>query len=256
MKQTENMRAHNIDKFAVIILAAGQGTRMKSDLPKAMHLLNGRPLIDYVVAGVEKNNDRVVVVKAFDNNLVSDYLKDRVEYAVQKEILGTGHAVMSAENLVNGSVDHVIVLYGDMPFITQESIAQLKEKHLQRDNTITLMTTVLPDFNDWRSAFYSFGRIIRGFDGHIIKIVEKKDASVDELKIREVNPSYFCFKADWLWKNLKKLDNKNANQEYYLTDLLKLAIDNGEKISSIEIDPREAVGINNQEDLVKAESII
>lgn len=245
----------NSNSFAIVILAAGKGTRMKSDLPKVMHLLNDRPLIDYVVSSVEKNGDRVLVVKSSDSDLVSDYLQDRVEYVVQSEILGTGHAVMMAENLINGSVDHVIVLYGDMPFITTESVNKLKAKHLEKDNTITLMTVNLPDFEDWRECFYSFGRIIRREDGHIARIVEKKDASEEELKIKEVNPSYFCFKASWLWDNLKKLKIDNAQSEYYLTDLLKMAIDSEENISSINIDPKEALGINSQNDLDKAKSL-
>lgn len=244
------MSLNSLDKFAIVILAAGKGARMKSNLPKVMHLLKDKPLIDYVVKSVENKNDRIVVVKATDNDLVKDFLQNRVKYAIQDKQLGTGHAVMSAEKLINGYVDHIVVLYGDMPFITGKSIDRLKLKHLEKGNTMTLMTTIVPDFNDWRDGFYSFGRIVRRADGHIAKIIEKKDATEQELAIKEVNPSYLCFKADWLWENLKKLKNNNSQGEYYLTDLLKMAIDSGKKISSIDINYKEALGVNNKNDLM------
>ena len=250
------MSLTSLNNFAAIILAAGKGTRMDSNLPKVMHELDGKPLLDYVVNSVEGICDRVVVIISADNNgYVSEFLGNRVEYAVQQKQLGTGHAVMPAENLLKEKVGHVIVLYGDMPFITKASIERLMKKHLDKDNTITLMTAVLSDFASWRKPFYSFGRIVRREDGHIAKILEMKDASKEELEIKEINPSYFCFKADWLWENLKKLDNNNASEEYYLTDLVKKAIDDGEKISSIEINPKETLGVNSQADLKAAQVI-
>lgn len=239
-------------EVAVVILAAGQGTRMKSALPKVMHELNGRPLVDYVVASAQKLGVKPVVVVSADNNLAREFLGERADFVVQEKQKGTGHAVASAENFLKDKAGNIIVLYGDMPFISDESLAKLLKRHLERGNTITMMTAVLHDFNDWRAPFCGFGRVVRGADGHIAKIVEKKDASAAELEIKEINPSYFCFKADWLWKNLKELKNENAQGEYYLTDLVKNAIEQGEKISSIEIDPKEAMGVNSQEDLKNA----
>lgn len=254
------------DKIGVVILAAGQGTRMKSELPKVMHKLAGRPMIDYVVAAVEsaghhtKNFSVVagikpVVVVSPTNHLAREFLGARVDYAIQEKQLGTGHAVACAEKILNGFVDHVMVFYGDHPYLKSESIKRLMKRHVERGNTVTLMTAVVPDFEGWRAPFYDFGRVIRGANGHVAEIVERKDANEEELKTKEINPSYFCFKADWLWKNLKELKNNNAQKEYYLTDLVKQAIDAGEKISSIEIEPAEALGVNSQDDLKLAHDI-
>ncbi|MDD2758018.1 MAG: NTP transferase domain-containing protein [Patescibacteria group bacterium] len=240
------------NKIGVVILAAGKGKRMQSELPKVMHLLHDRPLIDYVVASVEKLKIRPVVVVPDDSDLVREFLGKRARYAVQTERLGTGHAVAMAEKSLKGKVDCVLVLYGDMPFITAVSLKKIIDEHTAKGNTLTLMTAKLPDFQDWRGQFYDFGRIIRDVNDDVIKIVEKKDASPKELNVKEVNTACFCFKAGWLWSNLKKLKNTNAAGEYYLTDLVKFAFDAGAKLSAVDINPREAVGVNTKEHLEKA----
>ena len=244
-----SMKNKNI---GVVILAAGEGSRMKSDLPKVMHELNGKPLVAHVVETVEKLqlNIKPVVIVNPNHTLVQDYLGDRVEYIVQDEQLGTGHATMQAEKILKDIVDTVIVLYGDMPFLTADSVKRLADRHLERENTVTMMTITVPDFEGIYKPFYSFSRVIRGGDGnHIQRIVENKDATEEELKIKELNPCYFCFSADWLWKKLKQVNNNNVQKEYYLPDVVKMAIDDGEKISSIDANYTEALGINTKEDL-------
>ncbi len=245
------------DKIGVVILAAGKGKRMQSDRLKVMHEINGTPLVDFVVKAVERAGFSLkpVVIVCPDNPAVQNYLGDRADYVVQTEQLGTGHAVSMAESLFKDRAEQVIVLYGDMPFITTESIKKLAERQLERDNTLTMMTAIVPDFEDWRKNLMDYGRIIRGENGHIVKIVEKKDATPEELTAKEVNPSFFCFKADWLWENLKNLKNNNAQGEYYLTDLVKVAFDKKVKMSSIEIDSKEALGINTKEHLEIAQNI-
>ena len=196
--------SEKLTKVGIVILAAGKGTRMKSDKLKVMHDLKGSPLIEHVVKCAEalKLDQKPVVVVCADNHAVEEYLVDRAEYVVQKEQLGTGHAVLAAEAKINGFANDVVVLYGDMPFITPESIKKLLEKHREKHNVLTLMTVTVPDFLDWRAQFYDFGRIKRDpVTGHVIGIVEKKDASPEELEIKEVNTSFFCFNANWLWKN-------------------------------------------------------
>jgi len=249
--------SHNqFENVGAIILAAGQGKRMKSGLPKVLHQMKGHPMIDYPVSAVESLGLRPTIVVSNDNkDVIRKVLGSRADYAVQERQLGTGNAVASAEILLEGKVGHVVILYGDHPYLTGTSLEKLIDKHLERGNTITMMTATPPDFDGWRAAFNNFGRISRGEDGRIIKIVERKDASTDELKIKEINPSYFCFKADWLWKNLKNLKNDNAQQEYYLTDLVEHAISDGQKISSIEIEPKEALGVNSSDDLRAAEDL-
>lgn len=243
------------EKIGVIILAAGKGKRMQSELPKVMHLLRDYPLIDYVVRAVESLKIKPVVVVPDDSDLVRNFLQNRADYAVQDERLGTGHAVSIAEKLLAGNVDHVVVLYGDMPFISFGSIKNLIDEHVSRGNTLTLMTVKTPDFSDWRAQFYDFGRIVRDENNNITKIVEKKDASPKESNIKEVNTAFFCFKSDWLWNNLKKIKNSNAAGEYYLTDLVKIAFDTNERLSSVEIHPLEAIGVNTKEHLEKAQKI-
>ncbi len=252
------MSLSNQNKVGVVILAAGKGKRMQSDKLKVMHELNGKPLIDYVIDAVEKSeiDGKPVVVVCAEDPAVQDFLGTRAEYVIQKERLGTGHAVSIAEEKLKGGVDTIVVLYGDMPFIKPESISKLVERHLERGNKITLMTAKVEDFNDWRAVLCDYGRIVRGGEGnHIVKIVEKKDATPEELEIREINPAFFCFNAEWLWKNLKLLKNNNAQDEYYLTDLVGLAFQEGQKLSSVDIDPKEAIGINTKEQLEKAQTI-
>jgi bifunctional UDP-N-acetylglucosamine pyrophosphorylase / glucosamine-1-phosphate N-acetyltransferase len=238
-------------KTGAVILAAGKGTRMKSDLPKVMHLLNNKPLVEHVVESVEgsKYISKPVVVVSEDNTLVQDHLEDRVKYAIQAEQLGTAHAVGSAREVLEGKVDHVVVLYGDMPFITSDSIDRLVEKHLETKSKMSSLVATTPDFEDWRSAFKTFGRVKRDNNGDIERIIESKDASEEELKIKDLSTCYFCFDSDWLWENLKKIKTENVQAEYYLTDLVELAIGQGHKICSVEIDTKEVIGINTKDDL-------
>lgn len=245
-------------KIGAVILAAGKGTRMKNDKLKVMHELRGRPLVDHVVSAVEKLgwSEKPVIVVCQEDTAVQDYLGSRARYVVQEKQLGTGQAVAVAESILKDKVDHIAVLYGDMPFITSASIKRLADHHLENGDALTLMTTVVADFSEWRKNLFEYGRIIRGKSGEIIKIVEKKDATPEQLEIREVNPGYFCFQADWLWKNLKKLKNDNAQGEYYLTDLVKLAFKQQVKMSFVEIDPKEAIGINTLENLQIANQIL
>lgn len=247
-----------MDNVGVVILAAGDGKRMNSVLPKMMHELKGKPLVEHVVEHVESLGffRKPVIVVSAKHTMVQDYLKDRAEYVVQSEQLGTGHAVSVAESLLRDTVEHVVVLYGDMPFVSTHSIGRLIDRHLERENVITLLTFMVPHFKGVYQSFYNFGRVVRrNTDGHIEKIVEKKDASESELEILELNPSFFCFNTSWLWDNLKKVKSNNAQKEYYLTDLIGMGIEEGVQISSISIEPREAVGINTAEDLEVAKGL-
>lgn len=234
----------------VIILAAGKGTRMNSDLPKVLTSLNGRPMITYLLDSVSKlgNEFSITLVVSPDNiNIMKEALKEYdVKYAVQKQQLGTGHAVLSAKEEVNKDADKVIVLYGDHPFIKTESIKELNDNHKKG---ISLMSVKLEDFSDWRKNFYHWGRLVRDDEGRLKGIVEYKDASDEQREITEVNPAIFCLSSKWLWDNIYKLKNENKQGEYYLTDLIKLAFEGGQNIESTPISAQEGAGINSQEEL-------
>lgn len=246
------------DNIKIVILAAGHGKRMKSELPKVLTLLRGKPLVTYVLEAVKKSDidDRPVVVVGQQKELVMKTLGDDYEFVVQTEQLGTGHAVLTTQKILENKADHIVVLYGDHPFITSETIRKLVAKHLASSTKLTMATVDLPDFADWRAIFYTnFSRIIRDNDGNITKDVQFKDANNEEKNETEVNPCYFCFESNWLWKNLKSLKTDNTQKEYYLTDLVKIAMQEKIKIESINIDPHEALGVNSKEELGVLENI-
>ena len=247
------------EKIRVIILAGGKGNRMRSELPKVLTKLRGESMIKHLLSSVQTSgvDARPLIVVGYGKEAVMNELGDKYDYATQSEQLGTGHAVAVAERILKNKADHVVVLYGDHPFVSSETIKKLVEKHLDSGGKITMATVKLPDFEDWRNVFYAnFSRIIRDAKGNITKDVQFKDANIEEKKVTEVNPCYFCFKADWLWEKLKTLNTNNAQKEYYLTDLVKIAMQEKTKIESINIEPREALGVNSKEELEILEKMI
>ncbi|MFA5131554.1 MAG: NTP transferase domain-containing protein [Patescibacteria group bacterium] len=244
----------------IIILAAGKGTRMNSDLPKVLAPLNNRPMIKYLldsvkVSGVDAHP--IVVVSPDNKDIIREELKGyNVEYVIQEKQLGTGHAVASTENALShndSKPETLIVLFGDQPFVKAKSIKDFANLH---PTALTIMPTNLPDFNEWRQNFYHLGRIVRGADGQVEKITEFKDASDEEKQISEINVGFMCFNTEWLFKNLSNLDNNNNKQEYYLTSLVNIAFAQGFAIDTYNIEPHEAMGINSLEELNIAENLI
>ncbi len=244
-------------KTDIVILAAGHGKRMQSDIPKVLTLLRGKALIHHLLESVEKSGvcERPVIVVGKGREQVIEALGDGYRYAVQTEQLGTGHAVLSTESILKNNGDHVMVLYGDMPHLSFETIKNISETQKKSNGVMTMATVSLSDFDEWRKGFYDFSRVIRDENGKIIRTVEKKDAKEHELKISEVNPCYLCIKNDWLWDHLKQLKNANAQGEYYLTDLIGMAVKENAGISSVSIDPKEALGVNTKENLEVLESL-
>jgi bifunctional UDP-N-acetylglucosamine pyrophosphorylase/glucosamine-1-phosphate N-acetyltransferase len=241
----------------VVILAAGKGERMGCvDTPKVMLPFLEKPIIEYVVEAAKKSgiDKKPILVVGFCGQKVKDYFGDTCLYTEQTEQKGTGHAVLCAKEAA-GDAENILVLNGDHPLTNAETIKKLAELHKDSGATLTFLTAVVPDFERWRKIFDGFGRVLRNGKGELVKIVERKDASEIEQKITECNPTFYCFKSDWLWPHLTLLKNENAQGEYYLTDLLEMAIKEKVKISHGSISPEECVGINTPEELKQAEEI-
>ena len=242
----------------IVVLAAGKGRRMGRNIPKVLIPLSGKPIIEYLVESIKQSAvcDKPVVIVAPDNKDSIEQALNGCDYVMQEKQLGTGHAVACTKDFLQNEANNILVLYGDMPFISGETIKKLSQTHLEEEKVLTMATVKISNLNNWAGVFRDFGRIIRGENGQIRKIVEKKDATKGELEIKEINPSYFCFQASWLWQNINGLKNNNQQKEYYLTDLVQMAIDQGEKIASIEIEPHECLGINTPEQLQLAKKLL
>jgi bifunctional UDP-N-acetylglucosamine pyrophosphorylase/glucosamine-1-phosphate N-acetyltransferase len=234
----------------ILILAAGQSTRMNG-VPKMLMDVGGTPMLVRVVeaataSGIDRHPLVVVGVHA---DAIRAALDARCDYVVQEEQRGTGHAVQCAELALRGKADAVLVLYGDNCMIQPNTTRLLAETCEKTGAAITMLTTTVLDFEEWRQPFADFGRVVRNADGAIMKSVEKKDATSEELAIRELNPSFYCFNAAWLWENLKKVQPHNAQGEYYLTDLVQIAIAEGAKVEAIPVAAQEVIGVNTKEQL-------
>ena len=246
------------EKTQIIILAAGQGKRMgNATLPKVLTLFKGKPFINHLLESIKDSGvcDKPAIVIGQKADQIKEALGSDYIYIHQSEQLGTGHAVMVTKDKLEGQTENVMVLYGDHPLVSAETIKNIVEAHATSKAVMTMATTTVSDFNDWRQSFIGFGRIVRDQNNKLEKIVEKKDATPEELEIKEVNPSYFCFKTGWLWQNLDKLKNNNAQAEYYLTDLVGLAVEQGQQITTVEIGLKEALGVNTSEQLELLEKL-
>jgi len=246
------------NKIHIIILAAGKGTRMNStELPKVLTLYQDKPMIKHLLSSVEDSTvcETPVIVVGYKAEMVKEALGNNYTYVTQVEQLGTGHAVMTAESALKNIAENIMVLYGDHPTISAETISNIAKVHQENNGVLTMATVKVDDFDDWRNSFYDYGRIIRDGNGDVSEIIEKKDATDEQREILEVNPGYYCFKADWLWENLHVLKNENSQHEYYLTDLVKLAVEGGHKIYTVEIDPKQALGVNTVEQLELIENL-
>ena len=231
---------------SAIVLAAGKGTRMKSSLCKVMHPVLNKPMIGHIIAALRAAEvDRIIVVVGHGANSVKEYLQDDVEYALQEPQLGTGHAVMQAKALAEEDGDTIIV-NGDGPCIQKETI--LKAFAANQNYACTVLTSVLADGE-------RYGRIVRNRDGMVEKIVEAKDCSAEELAIKEINTGIFCFKTSKLFDGLKEITTNNAQNEYYLTDLVEIFHKHNEKVNAMIVDDaEETMGVNDRVDLAKANS--
>lgn len=247
------------DNIQIIVLAAGHGKRMQNnELPKVLIPLHGKPLIQWLLEAIKQSGvcDTPAIIIGQKAEMVQQALGSDYMYVLQTEQLGTGHAVLAARSQLENSANHIMVLYGDHPSVTSKMIQNVARTHKNSQAVLTMATVTVDDFNDWRQSFHDYGRIIRDPDGKVTGIIERKDTTPNQQEIKEVNPGYYCFNADWLWKNLDQLRNENTQQEYYLTDLVAIACRQGNLISTVAIDPREALGVNTPEQLRLVEQVL
>ncbi len=237
-------------KISTIILAAGQGTRMVSALPKVLHKLNGRELVRYSIETARSvGSDKPVLIVSPNAELIRATVGEQALYAVQEKQLGTANAVMAAQPLLEGKADLVLVINADMPLLTASTLAALIET--QKSNPGPLTMAIIISDNP-----RGFGRVIRSGDGKVQRIVEEAQATHEQLKIHELNVGAYCFSGAWLWNALKEI-KLSPRGEYYLTDIVEIAGKAGESIASITLDDEdEAMGINNRKHLAEAEAVM
>ena len=242
-------------KLAVILLAAGQGTRMKSKTQKILHEVGGKPMVMHIFEAANTVADVppvLVVGKGADG--VQTLIGSRAQYAIQSEQMGTGHATMMAESLIKGQADQVIVTYGDMPLLKADTLSRLA-KAQAKTGTPVVMLSIMGDFTS------TFGRVVRDRNGYVTEIVEVAEARLrpntqDLLAIRELNVGVYCFDGAWLWENIHKLPLRQARsgQEYYLTDMIELAVQQDRRVEAIVTnDVDESLGAGTRAELVTVE---
>lgn len=234
-----------------IILAAGEGTRMKSSLPKVMHRAAGAPLARWVLEAAKPViSGKCILVYGSGGDMVMDYFGDEVNYALQNVRLGSGHAVMCAAEHLEGREGYVMILAGDMPLITTETLENLKNTAVSQNLDAVILSSIAPDPT-------GYGRIIRDAAGNVTKIVEEKDADTEQKKIREVNSSVYCIKIPVLLDCLSRIKPVNAQGEYYLTDCIELVSAAGGRMQAvITPDANECAGVNNRVQLAQVSKIL
>ncbi|NTU54842.1 MAG: bifunctional UDP-N-acetylglucosamine diphosphorylase/glucosamine-1-phosphate N-acetyltransferase GlmU [Anaerolineales bacterium] len=236
-------------KITAVLLAAGQGTRMKSDLPKVLHPLCGKPMLWHVLEALkEVTTEPPVVVIGHGAEAVTKYLGDSARTVLQEPQLGTGHAAMQAESLLKGRTDMVIVTYADMPLLGGETFKQLVETQRLNSGPLSLLTVRADDPR-------GFGRIVRKPDGTVEAIVEEYVATTEQRQIKELNVGAYCFNAEWLWDALKRIEKNPKKGEYYLTDIVEIAVKDGLPVQAVMHDDFvETIGINTRVHLGEAEA--
>ncbi len=232
-----------------IILAAGKGTRMKSELAKVLHHLSGKPMLSYVVeAAKAAGSQDISVIIGYQADAVRERFRDgALTFIEQFEQLGTGHAVLQAREKFHLYTGTVLILCGDVPLLQAATLRSLVDCHRRHKAAVTVLTTLLPDPT-------GYGRIIKGPTGKVRKIVEEKDATEVEKKIKEINTGIYCTESRFLFDALGKIGNNNAQKEYYLTDIIAIANENGDEVGSLAaFDSREVMGINTLQELAAAD---
>ncbi len=233
-----------------LVLAAGQGKRIKSDLPKVLHKVCGKEMLKHVIDSIRRSGiDDIDVIIGKGAELVKERTSDKnVSYSLQAEQLGTGHAVKCTEEFLRGKKGVVAVFSGDTPLIKQSTIERLFNDHIENKNASTVLTAIVDDPT-------GYGRIVRE-KNEVLKIVEHKDCTEEELKINEMNSGIYCFDIELLVDALDKLNNDNEQGEYYLTDVIEILKSKNEIVGAVITDYEETIGVNSRAQLAQAEEIL
>ena len=248
-----------MDKLKSLILAAGKGTRMASDLPKVLHKVCDKPMVLYAInAAADAGAVESCVIIGYKGSLVkrevetymkTGDIKEPVTFVEQKEQLGTGHAVKCAADFI-GTEGNIMILCGDTPLITGATLKKLYDTHVKSGNGVTVLSAILPDAT-------GYGRIIRDENGDFQKIVEQKDCNEKEAAVKEINSGMYIFNSEALTVSLGRITNNNAQGEYYLTDTIALIKDAGMKVGALPVDNNdEILGVNTRTQLEVAEKIM
>ncbi len=234
-----------------IILAAGKGTRMKSDLPKVLHQVTGQSMLEHVYDAVSAiSPDKYVTVIGHKAELVREVLDGKSDFVLQEEQLGTGHAVQMAEEILGDLEGHTLVIAGDTPLITGESLKDLIAFHVNHKNVATILTAQAQNP-------FGYGRIVRNAQDEVVKIVEQKDANDFEKQIQEINTGTYVFDNKRLFEALKSINTNNAQGEYYVTDVIGIFKESGEKVGAYKLrDFDESLGVNDRIALAQAQAIM
>jgi bifunctional UDP-N-acetylglucosamine pyrophosphorylase/glucosamine-1-phosphate N-acetyltransferase len=236
--------------LAVIILAAGKGTRMKSDKAKVLHEVFYAPMVHHVINAILPVNpaQTIVIVGHQRDDVETALASFEVTSVVQNEQLGTGHAVLVAENAVIDNAYTVMILCGDTPLVKAETLHEMYLHHQVQNSTLTLMTTVLDDPTN-------YGRILCDANNQVQGIVEQKDATDEQLKIKEINAGIYCVQKSFLFSTLKRIGTNNSQGEVYLTDIVKLAVENGLLVEKFVVPtPLDVLGVNSRVELADAQN--
>jgi bifunctional UDP-N-acetylglucosamine pyrophosphorylase/glucosamine-1-phosphate N-acetyltransferase len=251
IENIENFKEAVLLHIHAIVLAAGQGTRMKSKLFKVLHKVCGKPMVKHIVDMLQKVQvDRTVIVVGHGASMIKNALGDQVEYAIQEQQLGTGHAVIQTAALLEALEGVTLILYGDTPLLTEETIRNLIQIHTQRQAVGTLLTAQMEHPT-------GYGRVVRDEQGVVLRIVEEKDCTEEERKIKEINTGTYCFNNRQLFEALHQVTNDNAQGEYYVTDVIGILHKAGQHIEGYCMsDPAEATGVNDRVALSQVEAIL
>lgn len=231
---------------------------MGSDLPKTLCEVAGKPMLAHILQALSSAGNALspIIVVGHKGEQVKQFVGSSITTVEQADLSGTGTAAKAGLSAMAPDTKKVFIMYGDHPFITAEHIKAIEEKHDSSGATITLATTTVPDFTGWHSVFISFGRVLRSVGGAVQEIREYKNANEYEQNILEINPGFYCVDAAWLTQALEQIEKDSVSGEYYLTDIVSLALYENKKVETVSISPKEALGINSPQDVAQAEMLI